>query len=150
MGSDGWSFADCLGGVLAPPAIVAAALPIRIPDDDRVVRARSRIISAREVARRGRYASAERMLRDALGVLERRRRYAGAARAAATLGELLRERGQTQRLTETLDEVAVAWQYVAGVEFFPLPYVELRPEYRLIDTLDYRFGQATLQVHLFY
>ena len=60
------------------------------------------------------------------------------------------ERGQTQRLTETLDEVAVAWQYVAGVEFFPLPGVELRPEYRLIDTLDYRFGQATLQVHLFY
>ena len=60
------------------------------------------------------------------------------------------ERGQTQRLTETLDEVAVAWQYVAGVEFFPLPGVELRPEYRLIDTFDYRFGQATLQVHLFY
>ncbi len=60
------------------------------------------------------------------------------------------ERGQTQRLTETLDEIAVAWQYVAGVEFFPLPYVELRPEYRLIDTLDYRFGQTTLQVHLFY
>lgn len=60
------------------------------------------------------------------------------------------ERGQTQRLTESLDEVAVAWQYVAGLEFFPLPGVELRPEYRLIDTLDYRFGQATLQVHLFY
>lgn len=60
------------------------------------------------------------------------------------------ERGQTQLLTDTLDEVAVAWQYVAGIEFFPIPYVEIRPEYRLVDTLDYRFGQATVQVHLFY
>ena len=60
------------------------------------------------------------------------------------------ERGQTQYLTTTLDEVSVAWQYVAGIEFFPIPYVEVRPEYRLIDTYDYRFGQATLQVHLFY
>ena len=60
------------------------------------------------------------------------------------------ERGQTQRLTDTLDEVAVAWQYVAGLEFFPVPYMEIRPEYRLIDTFDYRFGQATVQLHLFY
>lgn len=60
------------------------------------------------------------------------------------------ERGQTQLLTDTLDEVAVAWQYVAGLEFFPVPYMEIRPEYRLVDTFDYRFGQATLQVHLFY
>lgn len=60
------------------------------------------------------------------------------------------ERGQTQLLTNAVDEVAVAWQYVVGLEFFPLPFIELRPEYRLVDTLDYRFGQATLQVHLFY
>ena len=60
------------------------------------------------------------------------------------------ERGQTQLLTDSLDEVAVAWQYVAGLEFFPVPYMEIRPEYRLVDTFDYRFGQATLQVHLFY
>ena len=42
------------------------------------------------------------MLRDALGVLERRQRYAGAARAAATLGQLLREQGQTARAGEAL------------------------------------------------
>lgn len=60
------------------------------------------------------------------------------------------ERGQTQRLTTALDEVAVTWQYVAGLEFFPIPYVEIRPEYRLVDTYDYRFGQAMVQVHLFY
>ena len=66
-------------------------------DDERVVRARARVAGALAVARGGRYASAERMLREALGVLERRRRYAGAARAAATLGELLRERGHGER-----------------------------------------------------
>ena len=44
------------------------------------------------------------MLRDALGVLERRQRYAGAARAAATLGLLLRERGQTARAGEALQQ----------------------------------------------
>ena len=66
-------------------------------DDERVVRARARVAGALAMARGGRYASAERMLREALGVLERRRRYAGAARAAATLGELLRERGHGER-----------------------------------------------------
>ena len=44
------------------------------------------------------------MLRDALGVLERRQRYAGAARAAATLGLLLRERGQTARAGEAMQQ----------------------------------------------
>ncbi len=73
-------------------------------DDGRVVRARARIASALAVARGGRYASAERMLRDALGVLERRQRYAGAARAAATLGELLRERGESERAGAALEQ----------------------------------------------
>ena len=44
------------------------------------------------------------MLRDALGVLERRQRYAGAARAAATLGTLLRERGQAARAGEAMQQ----------------------------------------------
>ncbi len=69
-----------------------------------MVRARARIASALAVARGGRYASAERMLRDALGVLERRQRYAGAARAAATLGELLRERGESERAGAALEQ----------------------------------------------
>ena len=60
------------------------------------------------------------------------------------------ERAQTHRTTRELDEVAVTWQYVAGMELFVLPYVEVRPEYRLVDTFDYRFGQATVQVHFFY
>jgi hypothetical protein len=56
------------------------------------------------------------------------------------------ERAQT---TEGADE-ALTTAYVGGLEFFPLPYVEIRPEYRLTETADYRFGQATVQVHLFY
>ena len=56
------------------------------------------------------------------------------------------ERAQTQTATDE----SITWQYVAGLEFFPLPYIEVRPEYRLVETDDYRFGQATLQVHLFY
>ncbi|MCB9739330.1 MAG: hypothetical protein H6747_08675 [Deltaproteobacteria bacterium] len=48
-------------------------------------------------------------------------------------------------------------QLVLGVQFFPLPYVELRPEYRLIKvshktaaTDEYILGQYTLQTHLFF
>ena len=84
-------------------AAAGGASPIG-DDDARVARARTRVADALSVAARGRYASAERMLRDALGVLERRQRYAGAARAAATLGQLLRERGQAARAGEALQQ----------------------------------------------
>jgi hypothetical protein len=60
------------------------------------------------------------------------------------------ERAQTHSATNLLDEVAVTWQTVAGARLFVLPYVEVRPEYRLVDNLDYRFGQATVQLHMFY
>lgn len=39
---------------------------------------------------------------------------------------------------------------VIGAQFFPMPYVELRPEYRLIKTDSYSMGQYTVQLHLFY
>ena len=70
--------------------------------DGRVVRARAQVAGALAVARAGRLASAKRILRCALGVFERRQRYAGAARAAATLGLVLRERGQLSRATDEL------------------------------------------------
>jgi hypothetical protein len=60
------------------------------------------------------------------------------------------ERAQTFQRTTLLEEIAVRWQFVGGLEFFPVPYLEIRPEYRLIDVLDYRFGQATIQFHFFY
>ena len=79
------------------------------------MRARARIADASAVARRGRYASAERMLRDALGVLERRRRYAGAARAAATLGSLLRERGQGERAGAVMRQAQLLFESAHSV-----------------------------------
>ncbi len=43
---------------------------------------------------------------------------------------------------------------VGGVQFFPLPFIELRPEYRYLRVRDergaYAMGQYTLQVHLFF
>ncbi|MFN3198791.1 MAG: outer membrane protein [Bradymonadia bacterium] len=41
-------------------------------------------------------------------------------------------------------------QYVAGLEWFPLPFVEVRPEYRYVETDAFKFGQSTVQLHLFY
>lgn len=40
--------------------------------------------------------------------------------------------------------------FVLGAEFFPIPYVELRPEYRYVRTEDYIIGQYSLQLHAFY
>jgi hypothetical protein len=61
-------------------------------------------------------------------------------------GALRVERAQTNT---ALDE-STLWSAVAGLELFPIPGVELRPEYRLVQTESYRFGQATVQLHLFY
>jgi hypothetical protein len=40
--------------------------------------------------------------------------------------------------------------FVLGVEFFPIPFLEVRPEYRYLETDDYELGQYTIQVHAFY
>jgi len=40
---------------------------------------------------------------------------------------------------------------VVGTQFFPIPFLEIRPEYRLFTKKDvYRMGQYTVQFHLFY
>jgi hypothetical protein len=39
---------------------------------------------------------------------------------------------------------------VAGAHFYPLPFVEIRPEYRYRTTEDWRMGHYTVQLHLFY
>ena len=114
MPGRGASRSGCPGDVLASPLVVPARQPVYADNDDRVVRARSRIAGAQEVARRGRYASAERMLRDALGVLERRQRFAGAARAAATLSEILRVRGQRDRAGEAMKQAKLLFDAVGG------------------------------------
>ena len=78
--------------------------------DQRVVRARSSVAGALAVAEGGRPAEAERRLRDALGVFERRHRYAAAARAAATLGYLLRERGDLSRAEQSYERARVLFE----------------------------------------
>ena len=39
---------------------------------------------------------------------------------------------------------------VLGIQYYPIPYVKLRPEYRLIQTNEYAMGQYTAQLHLFF
>ena len=94
--------------------------------DQRVVRARSHVAGALVVAEGGRPAEAERKLRDALGVLERRHLYAAAARAAATLGYLLRERGDVSRAESTFERARVLFDVATPVATpFRSPLLEL-------------------------
>ena len=39
---------------------------------------------------------------------------------------------------------------VAGIQWLPFPMIELRPEWRYVNTADYSMAQYTLQIHLFY
>ena len=52
--------------------------------------------------------------------------------------------------TDTGSEMYKVEAFVASLEFFPFPFVELRPEYRIVKTKAYVFGQPTVQLHIFY
>lgn len=39
---------------------------------------------------------------------------------------------------------------VVGLQWLPVPMLELRPEYRYLDTNSFRFAQYSLQIHVFY
>ena len=80
-----------------------SAGPSASPRDIRAQRARHDVIRAVAIAASGRAAEAGRRLRSALGVLERRSLYATAARAAATLGCLLREQGDLAGARTTME-----------------------------------------------
>lgn len=43
-----------------------------------------------------------------------------------------------------------AHSFVIGTQFFLLPYLELRPEYRYFENDQYGMGQYTVQLHAFY
>lgn len=70
------------------------------------------------------------------------------------------EWGQSENIINdgdgTNDELAHAQQAVFGLEFFPFPNVELRPEYRFFQNEPfgqfngYLQGQYTLQLHMYY
>ena len=55
-----------------------------------------------------------------------------------------------QAKTDDNGATSKAEQFVVGAQFFAMPYVELRPEYRLMKTDEYVLGQYTLQLHMFF
>ncbi len=62
------------------------------------------------------------------------------------------ESASTDDLTGASKITYEAKQYVFGVNFYPIPYVELRPEYRIYDreAAEGHSAQWTLQLHLYY
>jgi hypothetical protein len=76
--------------------------------------------------------------------------YNGSLAASWTLTDWFVPHLRVDRALTLADETFTAWQYVAGIEFFPMPFVELRPEYRIVQTDEYVFGQPTVQLHVFF
>lgn len=56
------------------------------------------------------------------------------------------EKGETLTGTTSLRQE----QYLLGAQIFVLPFIELRPEYRIIDLPLYRLNRWTVQLHVFY
>ena len=52
--------------------------------------------------------------------------------------------------TDNASETTIVKSFVASLEFFPVSFVEIRPEYRIVQTDDYVFGQPTVQLHVYY
>ena len=59
------------------------------------------------------------------------------------------ERGTTLESFSGFDFDSHTNQGVLGAQVFMLPSVELRPEYRIVDTEQYRSSRYALQLHLF-
>lgn len=75
----------------------------------------------------------------------------GALVAAWDLREWLSLQGRAERGTgDDGDKHFKTTTYVATIQFMPVPYVELRPEYRWLDTDKYKLAQYTLQTHLYF
>lgn len=67
------------------------------------------------------------------------------------------EHGKTQQSLSTLSLDNTMTQWVVGSQIFLLPYIELRPEFRLVDTEQtprlsdqYRSQRFAMQLHVFY
>lgn len=56
------------------------------------------------------------------------------------------EKGETVTGSHSLRQE----QYLLGMQVFVLPFIELRPEYRIIDLPRYRLTRWTVQLHVFY
>lgn len=59
------------------------------------------------------------------------------------------ERGTTDESFEGRDFESYTNQGVIGMQLFIMPSVELRPEYKIVDTEQYRSTRYALQLHLF-
>ena len=59
------------------------------------------------------------------------------------------EHGKTTESFSGRDFESHTNQYTAGVQFFLMPSIELRPEYRIVDTEQFRSTRIALQLHLF-
>ncbi len=71
--------------------------------------------------------------------------------ATVPVKDWLTVEGRAERATSELgNQKAETRALVAGLQFEPVPFVELRPEYRYLVTDDYTLGQYTLQLHLFF
>ncbi len=60
------------------------------------------------------------------------------------------EYGTTQTNPRALPSALYSRQVSFGTQFFPLPFVEIRPEYRLTTTEVYDAKRWTVQLHLFF
>jgi hypothetical protein len=60
------------------------------------------------------------------------------------------EQGRTQIFDGSNVRNTYANNFTVGVQWFPLPYIELRPEWRFYDTERFTSTRWNMQVHFFY
>jgi hypothetical protein len=60
------------------------------------------------------------------------------------------ERGTTTVTATALEQETYSNQYVVGAQIFPFPFIELRPEYRILDTERFKSSRYAVQLHVFY
>ena len=63
---------------------------------------------------------------------------------------LIAEARYERATSDIAEEEFLTQSAVFGFQFFPVPYLELRPEYRYVKTDDYASGQYAVQLHMFY
>jgi hypothetical protein len=80
-----------------------------------------------------------------------RKTYTGSVIVAWPYREWFTVEGRAERgIARQADKRAQTDAYVLGVQFMPVPFVELRPEYRYMKTNEYTLAQYTVQLHLYF
>ncbi|MES2765991.1 MAG: hypothetical protein V4642_08990 [Bacteroidota bacterium] len=60
------------------------------------------------------------------------------------------ERGTTTVTATDEDVETYSDQYVIGAQIFPLPFIEFRPEYRILDNEIFKSSRYAVQLHVYY